>query len=209
MQQRLLLFCLIGLLAALVFLMPSLNTSNAISQTASPHSNLSTARTVQRISQLDGSQYGPPPLDVGTWWEAACSAAAITEVLDAWGDTYHIRDILAEEVQLGVITPRLGLLETAGITRTAQHFGFTATILRDGSLSAVIERANQGHPIIVNIPANRAATLYPGGHFLVVEGGTGQMVYTADSSRLNLHVWNRTTFQRYYAGLAIDLAPNS
>ena len=170
-------------------------------------SHITTASLITRISQLDGSQYGPRPLDITTWWSAACSAAAMTEVMNAWGNTYRIRDILKVEVQLGVITPHDGLLETVGIAKTVQRFGFTATTLSNGSLGNVIDQANRGHPILINIPPSKAGTLYPGGHFLVVEGGTGKVVYTADSSKLNLHTWSRRTLLSYYAGLAIDIEP--
>jgi len=90
-----------------------------------------------------------------------------------------------------------------------KRFGFTASPLQNGSLGNVIARANRGHPIIINIPPSRAGTLYPGGHFLVVEGGTDTLVYTADSSRLNFHTWSRKTFLTYYAGLAIDVEPEA
>jgi Peptidase C39 family len=158
---------------------------------------------VRRISQLDPSQYDAPPFDVNTWWDSACSAAAMTMVINAYGHTYRIVDILREEVRLHEITEASGLLHSSGIDRTVAQFGFRATWLHPGSLDQVIATANNGTPVIANLRGPN----FPTGHFQVVKGGTSTHVYTADPSRLSISVWTRQAFLSYYTGLAVVVEP--
>ena len=77
-----------------------------------------------RISQLDPAQYGPPsPAEFNTWAYSACSAASITEVLNAYGGHYRIHDILAVEAKRGDITPQGGLQSDGGVADTVAQFG--------------------------------------------------------------------------------------
>lgn len=163
----------------------------------------SAAPSVRRISQLDPSQYDAPPFDEQTWWDSACSAATMTMVIDAYGHSYRIVDILREEVRLHEITVTDGLLHSSGIDRTVAQFGFSATWLHPGSLDQVIATANSGKPVIANL----RGTDFPTGHFQVVKGGTSTQVYVADPSRLNMTVWTRQAFLAYYTGLAVVVEP--
>jgi surface antigen len=144
-----------------------------------------------RISQLDPAQYGPPsPGEFNTWAYSACSAASMTEVLDAYGGHYRIHDVLSVEAQLKDITPQGGLLSEGGIADTVAHLtqsGFQTTWGHSLSLDQIIADANAGTPVIVSFPPDR----YAGGHLLVVRGGDAQSVLVADSS-----AWNRTAIGR-------------
>ena len=156
-----------------------------------------------RISQLDPGQYSSTQ-EYNTWAYSACSAAAMTEVINAYGHHYHITDILKVESQLGEITPQLGLLEDVGIQRTAAHFGFTTTWGYKLSLDQIIDIANHGRPVIISFPPSR----YPQGHIVVVTGGNGQAVTLADSSLYNRHSIARTLFMQWWGGFSAIVTPN-
>jgi hypothetical protein len=91
---------------------------------------------VVRIDQLDPAQYH-------TWASSACSAAAMTEVLNAYGGRYRITDVLQVEARLGYITPQEGLTADQGIAATMQQFGFQTTWGGDFSLAQVLAAANE------------------------------------------------------------------
>ncbi len=67
------------------------------------------SKALQRISQLDPGQYHSAE-EYKTWRDSTCSAAAMTEVINAYGHHYRLADILQVEAGLGEITPALGLL---------------------------------------------------------------------------------------------------
>lgn len=189
---------ILGLLALIVIACTAYPFTAPSSVTTTP-----AAGSVRRISQLDPSQYDAPPFDEQTWWDSACSAAAMTMVIDAYGHSYRIVDILREEVRLHEITVSDGLLHSSGIDRTVAQFGFSATWLHPGSLDQVIATANSGKPVIANLRGPN----FPTGHFQVIKGGTSTQVYTADPSRLNMTVWTRQAFLAYYTGIAVVVEP--
>src|SRR2546430_288539 len=47
------------------------------------------SKALKRISQVDPGQYASPQ-DYNTWWNAACSAASMTEVINAYGHNYRL-----------------------------------------------------------------------------------------------------------------------
>jgi predicted double-glycine peptidase len=155
-----------------------------------------------RISQLDPAQYSSTQ-EYNTWAYSTCSAAAMTEVINAYGHHYRITDILKVESQLGEITPQLGLLEDVGIQRTVAQFGFKTTWGYSLSLDQIIDTANHGRPVIVSFPPSR----YPDGHIVVVIGGNGQSVLLADSSIYNRHSIPRTQFMQWWGGFSAIVTP--
>ena len=160
------------------------------------------SKTLKRISQLDPGQYGSPQ-EYNTWWNSACSAASMTEVINAYGHNYRITDILRVESGLGEITPALGLMEPRGIDRTVARFGFTTWWLTRPSLDEIIKVADHGRPVIVDFPPDR----WPGGHILVVIGGDNNYVYTADSSSLNMQAFTHQNFLKYWTDFAVIVIP--
>lgn len=155
-----------------------------------------------RLSQLDPAQYQSSQ-EYTTWANSACSAASMTEVINAYGHHYHITDILKVEASIGEITPQLGLLEDVGIQRTAAKFGFKTAWGHSLSLDQVIAAANNGTPVIVSFPPSRI----PGGHLLVVRGGNSNTVYLADSSLRNWDQLTRARFLQLWAGFSAILTP--
>lgn len=161
------------------------------------------SKALVRIGQLDAPQYNSSQ-DYNTWAYSACSAAAMTEVINAYGHNYRIADILKVEAGLGEITPDLGLIEPTGIDKTVAKFGFKTTWLVKPSLDQAISVANTGRPIIIGFPPQRWA----GGHILIMLGGDKDHVYVADSSRLNMRVFTRDRFLQYWIGFAVVVEPN-
>ena len=146
-----------------------------------------------RLGQLDPGQYNSTQ-EYNSWAYSACSAAAMTEVLNAYGHHYRVTDILKVESQIGEITPELGLVEESGIARTVARFGFKTAWGHNLSLDNVIDIANHGRPVIVGWPPDR----YAGGHLLVVTGGNSNYVYLADSSSYNYHSLSRHKFLSWW-----------
>ncbi len=160
------------------------------------------SQSLVRLSQLDPGQYASAQ-EYTTWAYSACSAAAMTEVFNAYGHHYRVTDILKVEAQIGEITPQLGLLEEVGIQRTAAQFGFNTTWGHSLSLDQIIDIANHGRPVIVSFPPDR----YAGGHLLVVTGGNSSTVYLADSSRWNRHSLSRAQFLQWWEGFSAIVTP--
>ncbi len=162
-----------------------------------------TSQRLVRIGQLDPAQYNSPQ-EYNTWAYSACSAAAMTEVFNAYGRHYRVTDVLKVEAQIGAITPQLGLVEDSGIQRTAAQFGFKTTWGHNLSLDQVISTATRGEPVIVSFPPDR----YAGGHILAVIGGDSQTVLLADTSRWNRHSLSRSQFLAWWEGFSAVVTPN-
>jgi hypothetical protein len=170
--------------------------------TAAHSTQVNESQRLVRVSQLDPAQYSSPE-EYNTWAYSACSAAAMTEVLNAYSHQYRVTDILKVEAQIGEISPALGLLRPEGIEHTAAQFGFKTTWGNAWTLDQVIETANRGNPVIVSFPPDR----YDGGHILVVTGGNSTTVFLADTSRWNRHSLPRVQFLQWWEGYAAVVTP--
>jgi len=162
------------------------------------------SHTVERIGQLDHGQYDSAK-EYNLWADSACSAAAMTEIVNAYGGHYRIHDILVVEKRVGAITPALGLLYDGGIERTMAQppFDMQTTWGYQLSLSQVIDTANGGVPVIVSWPPRR----YKGGHLVVVTGGNGTTVFLADSSIWDRHAVSRGQFLKWWGGFSAIVKP--
>src|SRR5579863_2185649 len=177
------------------------SSSNNNSST-SVQAHYQASQALVRIGQVDPAQYNSTQ-DFNTWAYSACSTAAMTEVINAYGHQYRIADILKVEAAIGAITPQLGLLDGSGIQQTVAHFGFKTTYMQNETLNDVINVANAGTPVIVGFPPDR----YAGGHLLVVTGGNATYVYLADSSLYNRHSLTHAQFITWWAGFAAIVTP--
>ncbi len=176
--------------------------ASAAQQTPGSEPTYNVSQKLVRISQLDPSQYNSTQ-EYNTWAYSACSAASMTEVINAYGHHYRITDILKVESQLGAITPQLGLLRDSGIAETVAKFGFKTVWGYNRSLAQVIAIANQGEPVIVDFPPSK----YPDGHLLVVMGGNSSSVYLADSSIFNRHAISHQQFMQWWGGFSAIVTP--
>lgn len=82
---------------------------------------LSATHSLVRLNQLD-PRHSASKAKWRTWASSACSAAAMTEVLDVYGFHVRIHDIL--ESARGDIDPTHGLTHDGGVADTLSHFGF-------------------------------------------------------------------------------------
>ena len=180
----------------------SLSTTQSSAQTSQLNPQFNVPKSLVRLSQLDPSQYASNK-EYSTWAYSACSTAALTEVLNAYGHHFRITDVLKVEAGIGEITPQLGLLDEAGIQRTAIQFGFKTTWGHNLSLNQIITLANQGRPVIVSFPPAR----YAGGHLLVVTGGNSSIVKLADSSLWNRQSLSRAQFLQWWEGFYAIVTP--
>ncbi len=179
------------------------NSFNASDLSTAAHSTqVNASQQLVRVSQLDPAQYSSPE-EYSTWAYSACSAAAMTEIFNAYGHHYRVTDILKVEAQIGEISPALGLLRPEGIEHTAAQYGFKTTWSNAWTLDQVIETANHGNPVIVSFPPDR----YDGGHILVVTGGNSATVYLADTSLWNRHSLSRPQFLQWWEGFAAVVTP--
>ena len=169
-------------------------------------SGSNTVGRVARISQLDPAQYDTTA-EYSTWAYSACSAAAMTEVVNAYGGHYRIHDILVVEERVGAITPKDGLVDEGGIERTMAQPPFTmqTTWGHTLTLDQVISTANGGTPVVVSFPPDR----YQGGHLLIVTGGTADTVLIADSSGHNYQSLARAQFLAWWGGFSAIVTPKN
>jgi len=179
-----------------------LGLSQASTTDVQTAAHMNASQQLVRISQLDPAQYGSPA-EFTTWAYSACSAAAMTEVFNAYGRHYRVTDVLQVEAQIGEITPQLGLVRPEGIQNTAAQFGFKTTWGNSWTLDQIIDRANHGEPVIVSFPPDR----YDGGHILDVIGGSSTTVYLADTSLWNRHSLSRSQFLAWWEGYAAVVTP--
>ncbi len=183
------------------FLAGDASTTQQQPTASNPTYNVS--QKLVRINQLDPAQYSSTQ-EYNTWYLSTCSAASMTEVINAYGHHYRITDILKVESQLGDITPEGGLLKDSGIAQTVAKFGFKTDWGYNRTLAQIITIANQGKPVIVDFPPSR----YPLGHLVVVIGGNGSSVYLADSSIYNRHSVSHQQFMQWWAGFSAIVTPN-
>lgn len=191
-----------ALMAAISWPLSSPSNPSSSSSHQDPQGPYTASKSLVRLSQLDPSQYSSSQ-EYNLWAYSACSTAAMTEVINAYGHHYRVTDILKVEARIGAITPQLGLLDDSGIERTVAYFGFKTVWGHNLSLDDIIDIANHGRPVIVSFPPDR----YAGGHLLVVTGGSGNYVYLADSSLYNRHSLSRQQFSYWWEGFSAIVTP--
>jgi hypothetical protein len=177
-------------------------TSAAQSKTTVPAPSYQASQKLVRIGQLDPAQYSSTQ-EYNLWAYSACSTAAMTEVINAYGHHYKITDILKVESQLGDITPALGLLRDSGIADTVAKFDFNTDWGYTRTLNQIISIANAGRPVIVSFPPNK----YAGGHLVVVTGGNSTSVFLADSSLYDRHSLSHQQFMQWWGGFSAIVTP--
>lgn len=177
-------------------------TSTDIQAAAHAVPSVNASKNLVRVSQLDPAQYNSSS-EYNTWAYSACSAAALTEIFNAYGRHYRVTDVLTVEARIGAISPDLGLLDPSGIQQTAAQFGFKTTWSNSWTFDAVSNTANSGKPVIVSFPPDR----YAGGHILDVIGVDSNYVYLADTSLWNRRSITRSQFLYWWEGYAAVVTP--
>ncbi len=86
----------------------------ASAPTPAPGTTYTASQHLTRLGQLDPAEYQSTQ-EFNTWAYSACSAAAMTEVINSYGHAYRITTVLETESAIYEITPQEGLLEEVGI----------------------------------------------------------------------------------------------
>lgn len=183
--------------------MPFYNKKHDITSFHLPQGIAGASKALKRLAQLDPNQYSSEQ-EYSLWAASACSTAAITEVINAYGYSYHMSDILHIEIGQSVISPKLGLLKLSGIERTVAQLGFSTAQLKNAPLDSLLSVANHGWPIIVDFPPSQD---WPTGHFLVVTGGDSSSVFLVDSSSYNITALSHQQFLQDWGGFAVIVVP--
>ncbi len=150
-------------------------------QTASQVGPLTASQLLVRLDSGARDQYYTD-YQWRVWAYSSCSGLAMAEVMNAYGHHFIAADVLQVELNLGVWGVYSGLLRDEGVSMTANHFGFNASLSHSRTLQNLIAISNKGAPVIVSV---RDGYYFPGGHLFVVRGGDSQYVYIADSSPAN------------------------
>ncbi|HEU5200297.1 MAG TPA: C39 family peptidase [Ktedonobacterales bacterium] len=151
-----------------------------------------------------------------TFWNAACSAASLAEILRAWGvqnvTIGHVIDVMSEH-NPAYITPWGGLMSQDGWDYTAQRYHFQAKVQLNYSLSfndIIRTTVLQGLPVVLGLRDN-GARYYPafagGGHFLVAVGGNSSGVQVVDSSLYRISFIPVDEFNYLWTGETIIITP--
>lgn len=142
------------------------------------------------------------------WGGAACSAAALSETLTAYG----VPDAtIGHEIdELGsYISPHGGLLNRHGFAVVAAKHNLRAdesTSLTYNQLVYLTETL--GMPVIVNVRISYGYYhFFDGGHFLTVVGGDAQGLKIVDSSEYYLHYLPKDVFYQMFTGYTAAIVP--
>ncbi|HEY7127027.1 MAG TPA: hypothetical protein VH540_24030 [Ktedonobacterales bacterium] len=147
------------------------------------------------------------------YWNSACSAAVLTELLTAWGVPNITIGRMIDELGPD-ITPWGGLMTQSAWNRIAQMHNMHATVYLNRQLSyndIVHMTVAQGIPVILDLRDSQGL-YYPalyGGHFLIVVGGSSIGLTVVDSSLY--HITFISTDQLDYLwqrGESIVMLPN-
>jgi len=153
--------------------------------------------TITRIDQTSQSQYINQQ-EYNTWYQSACSAAAITEVLNALGGHYTIHEVLSAEINAQQISPSEGMLNGfTSIQQTVNALGYQASQVY-GGIDGIVSTTNSGTPVLVSMQSSD----WPGGHILVVTGGNKSIINVVDSWTTNRTSFSRADFAHHWTGLA-------
>jgi hypothetical protein len=170
------------------------------------------ARAITRLMQPETQGMRPDLYDstdqFNAWWDAACSAAVISEVLTAWGkqgaSIGRMIDVMQPDISLNG-----GLLTPYGFQRGAQAFGYRADISWKLTYKQLLYITNVlGLPVIVNVRISYGYYhFFAGGHFLVMTGGDDQGLTIVDSSEYYIHYLPLDTFASMFTGMTAVVVP--
>lgn len=142
------------------------------------------------------------------WGDAACSAAALSEILTAYG--VKGATIGHEIDELGsYISPNGGLLNRHGFAVVAAKHGLRADESNSWTFNQMVYVSQQlGLPVIVNVHISYGYySFFSGGHFLVVVGGDSQGLAIVDSSEYYIHYLPKDVFYQMFTGYTAAIVP--
>jgi hypothetical protein len=142
------------------------------------------------------------------WGNAACSAAAASEVLTAWGVHGATIGKLIDTMQPD-ISLYGGLLRTSGFQRGVVPLGYQADISDHLTYNQMVYITHTlGLPIIVNVRISYGYFhFFSGGHFLVMTDGDSQGLQIVDSSEYYIRYLPRDVFYSMFTGITVVIIP--
>ncbi|HEX9038407.1 MAG TPA: C39 family peptidase [Ktedonobacterales bacterium] len=142
------------------------------------------------------------------WGGAACSAAAMSEVLTAYG--VRGATIGHEIDEFGsYISPNWGLLNHHAFAVIAAKHRLRADESNAWTYNQIVYASERlGIPVIVNVRISYGYySFFSGGHFLVVVGGDSQGLAIVDSSEYYIHYLPRDVFYQMFTGYTAAIVP--
>lgn len=142
------------------------------------------------------------------WGGAACSAAALSEILTAYGVPHAT---IGHEIdELGhYISPYGGLLNRHGFAVVAAMHNLRADESTSLTYNQIVYLSEQlGMPVIVNVRISYGYYhFFDGGHFLTVIGGDAQGLRIVDSSEYYIHYLPKDVFYQMFTGYTAAIVP--
>jgi hypothetical protein len=164
------------------------------------------AGNVQAFYQGDPTAGWDSSAQYTLWWPSACSPAALTMALRAWGAPVSIGQVLDRLIDLNAITPQDGLLHAQALATVAEGYGFQGTTFWSWTLQDVAHVTGQGVPVLIDVVDAKQQTPYPGfsvGHWLVVTGVASNQVLVSDSSGYHIHSLSLALFHTLFTGIGV------
>jgi hypothetical protein len=168
---------------------------------------------VKPLTQWDPNAGYDSQAQRDTYWNAACSAAVLTELLTAWGVPNITIGRMIDELGPD-ITPWGGLMTQSAWNRIAQMHNMHATVYLNRQLSyndIVHMTVTQGIPVVLDIRDSQGL-YYPafyGGHFLIVVGGSAIGLNVVDSSLYHITFISKDQLDYLWQrGESIVILPN-
>ena len=142
------------------------------------------------------------------WGGAACSAAALSEVLTGYGVPHAT---IGHEIdELGAyISPNGGLLNRHGFAIVAAKHNLRADESTSLTYNQIVYLSQKlGMPVIVNVRISYGYYhFFDGGHFLTVVGGDAQGLKIVDSSEYYIHYLPKSVFYQMFTGYTAAIVP--
>jgi len=185
-----------------------LSWSSSLSASTSTPTPLMVAANVQALYQGDPTIGWDSSAQYQLWWPSACSPAALTMALRAWGQQVTIGQVLDRLVAHHAITPEQGLLNADALTQVAREYSFQATTFKNWNAQKLALVTAQGVPVLVDLVDAKQQTPYPGfvvGHWLVVIGVNASHISVRDSSGYHIHSFQPAIFHTLFTGIGIVL----
>ena len=198
------------------FLFNAINRAGPYSPLTSSSSSAQITRLVKPIIQAEPDAGYDSQQQHDTFWNAACSAASLAEILRAWGvqnvTIGHVIDVMTTSNPI-YLTPWGGLMSQDGWDYTAQRYHFHAKVQLNGSLSfndIIRTTVLQGLPVVLGLRDTYGRD-FPafagGGHFLVAVGGNSGGVQVVDSSLYRISFLPLDEFNYLWTGQTIIITP--
>lgn len=198
------------------FLFHALESVIPFSAPAQPAGPTTVAQRVQPIIQADLNAGYDSRQQHDDWWASACSAAAMTELLHAWGmkdvTIGQLIDLMSAHIP-PYITTWGGLMSQDGWGYVMSSYHLQATVHQNRSMSyneVVRMTEEQGIPVVIGLRDN-AQRYFPafagGGHLLLAVGGDASGLRMVDSSLYRITSLPYDEFNDLWTGLTVVIRP--